>query len=814
MTSGTGPMRTQSARPPYLAVALLSATALAFEILLTRLFAIVHWQHLVSLAISLTLLGYGASGTFLVLFGRHLHTRFAAAFVINAMAFAVSMIFCVYWAQWVDFDPLALAWDATELLAMAGAFLVLALPFFAAANCIGLALWVAVNEVPRVYAVDLIGAAAGAMALLLALGHLDPEVALAGLPVIAMLATILAAWRLRWHPRTVSTLGVSLVVLQFVLPDVSIEPSPFKDLSRTLQVAGAQLEATRSGIGGRISVVNNDRIPTRGAAGLSLLATALPPQQRAVFIDGDRYGTLGDFGESAAAAQYLSQTLGALAYQTGRDIGRVAILHAGTGERVHQALHLGAGHVTTVEHNQQLSALLCGRYAALHPQVCDPQRVTWRTQSARAFIATSGPVFDLLSLALHADPAGLDALTTDHEVTTEALAVYLRGLHRRGVLAIEGPTRTPPRLSLRLFNTVHQSLLHEGFVDPGQHMLMVRGWNRFLLLVSPTPFSDSAQQGVRSFARRLAFDLVWLPTIREDEVNRYQRLAEPLFHNGVKRLLGGESNNRCEHGSRLLPIDDERPFPNLSTCWLDWARAMHSEEPGAWALIDSGMLVSVAVTAIAGGAALLLIIVPLVFLRHTGAQPATAGERLRTLAYFALIGGAFLTLEITWIERLQAFLGHPLYATGLVLAGFLLFAGIGSAWAQRRGSDEGARLLLLAVGMISVCGILYVLALPAILESFAAAPIWQRALVAILLVAPLAFAMGIPFPIALAALQNRAPGLLAWAWGINGCVSVIAAAATPLLAAELGFSGLVGLATLSYLLLPLLRLTTVPTVSG
>mgnify|MGYP006177718287 CR=1 FL=1 len=45
----------------------LSAAALAYEVVLTRLFSIAHGYHFAFLAVSLALLGFGASGTLLAI---------------------------------------------------------------------------------------------------------------------------------------------------------------------------------------------------------------------------------------------------------------------------------------------------------------------------------------------------------------------------------------------------------------------------------------------------------------------------------------------------------------------------------------------------------------------------------------------------------------------------------------------------------------------------------------------------------------------------------------------------------------------------
>jgi hypothetical protein len=82
--------------PPGLgaAVSLVSAAALAYEILLTRLFSIIQWHHFAYMIISVALLGYGAAGTMVTLFRPRLERRLAQVFASAAAAFGVSSMGC------------------------------------------------------------------------------------------------------------------------------------------------------------------------------------------------------------------------------------------------------------------------------------------------------------------------------------------------------------------------------------------------------------------------------------------------------------------------------------------------------------------------------------------------------------------------------------------------------------------------------------------------------------------------------------------------------------------------------------------------
>src|SRR4029077_17161314 len=163
------------AMPVLAAVSLLSAAAVAYEILLTRLFAIALWHHFAYMIISMALLGYGASGTFLVFVKRRLLERFGASFAALAVSFGVAAIGCYALAWRLPFNPLEVIWDWRQQLYLAAMYLTLALPFFAAASAIGLSLVARSARIAAIYRADLTGAGTGAFAIVLARFALPPE---------------------------------------------------------------------------------------------------------------------------------------------------------------------------------------------------------------------------------------------------------------------------------------------------------------------------------------------------------------------------------------------------------------------------------------------------------------------------------------------------------------------------------------------------------------------------------------------------------------------------------------------------------------
>ncbi len=99
-----------------LAVALISASALAYEVLLMRLFSIIQWHHFAYMIISLALLGYGVSGVFLALNRDRLTRVFAEAIMANMLLFSVCAPLCFQLAQHIPFNPAEMLWAPVQFL--------------------------------------------------------------------------------------------------------------------------------------------------------------------------------------------------------------------------------------------------------------------------------------------------------------------------------------------------------------------------------------------------------------------------------------------------------------------------------------------------------------------------------------------------------------------------------------------------------------------------------------------------------------------------------------------------------------------------
>jgi hypothetical protein len=770
-----------------------------------RLFSIIQWHHFAYMMISLALLGYGVSGAFLMLLQRPLLQRFAASYIINLTLFGICSVGCFLFAQQIPFNAEEVLWDARQTIWLLYAYLLLAVPFFFAANAIGLALIHYRARLSRIYAADLMGAGLGSIGILVLLFALRPLQSLTVIGLLGTGAALLAVWELRQR-LSVAWLLLPLAAALLLLPAgwSTLEMSPYKGLSQMLLVKDTRIIAERSSPLGLLSVMESPTVPLRHVPGMSLNATAEPPDQLGVFIDGDGLSVITRYGGDRQTLAHLDQLTSALPYHL-RPVKRALILGAGGGVDVLQGLYHHATDIDAVELNPQFARLVTTDYADFAGHLYQEPGVTLHIAEARSFATSSTGNYDLIQVSLldsfSASASGQYALSENHLYTTEAVAEFLQKLSQDGFLSITRWIKLPPRDTLKLFATGIAALRASGVTDPGQQLILIRGWQTSTLLLKNGAVSAQDLERVRAFCAARSFDVAYYPGISRGESNRYNRLRDPWFHDAAEALLGDEPERFLDdYKFNLRPASDDQPYFFHFFKWRTLPEVMQLRERGGAPLADAGYLVLTATLVQAVIASLLLILLP-IWLYQRRINPAKQGvRRSMVMGYFFILGLAFLFIEIAFIQKLLLFLHHPLYAVAVVLSSFLVFSGLGSAWLGRVSPGGRGRLLSQAVTGIVVLGAVYLLSLAPLLDRLAMLPDAMRILISVSLIAPLAFCMGMPFPLGLGRLADHAPDLIPWAWAINGCASVISAVLATLLAIHLGFSTVIAVALTLYAL--------------
>jgi spermidine synthase len=786
-----------------LATLLISVAAIGYEILLMRVLSIVQWHHFAYMIISLALLGYGASGTFIALGKRWLEPRFPLAFAASGLLFSISMVACYMLGQRIPFNALEIVWNPRQLFRLSIIYLVFLVPFFFAACCIGLAFTCRRSWISRIYFFDLLGAGLGATLIVGLLFLLSPQHALLALATVALLASVLAAVQSAPRRGIVVLQTAWFLILVAGLPQewLALRMSEYKGLSQTLQVIDSKVLTASSSPLGLLTVVESPRVPFRHAPGLSFNTLFEPPEQLAVFTDGDAMSTITRFDGDLDALAYLGDVTAALPFRLLTE-PKVLVLGAGGGTDVLLALYNGAAQVDAVELNPQMTALVQDTHADFAGHLYDDERVTIHTGEARGFVARSQKRYDLIHIGLldsfAASGSGVQALSESYLYTIEAIQLYLRHTTPGGMLSITRWLNLPPRDSLKLIATVIEALRREGAAYPERQIAVIRSWNTSTLLASNGEFSANDIDTLREFARSRSFDTAFHASMPVSEANRFNLLSEPYLYEGTVALLGADAVDFIDrYKFRISPATDNRPYFFHFLKWRTLPEFMSLMRSGGAGLIELGYLVLVAtfIQAVVAGAVLILL--PLSRIRRSWPR----GEGVRMGGYFFLLGLAFLFVEMAFIQKFILFLSHPVYSVAVVLSGFLVFAGLGSACSGPLSQVLLARRLpplAVVTGAIAAIAVLYLVLLPLLFAQLVGLPDGIRILLSVMLIAPLAFCMGMPFPIGLNRVASSMPDFVPWAWGINGFASVVSASLATLLAITFGFTTVVLLALLLY----------------
>ncbi len=808
----------------FLSVALLAGSIIAYEITLVRLFSIAQWHHFAHMIISLALLGFGASGTAISLTQRWLmgnqwksdeiERRFHKAYTICGLLYSISVVGCFVLHQYVPFNPLMLVWQPSQVLSIFVLYLILSLPFFFGAACIGLALLRFAGNVNRLYFFDLFGSGIGALGIIVTMYLIPPAQYLTLISAVGFCAVLIAnweSWKTRKWRRIVPITGLAAAFIGYLLFNpVSIKISPYKGLSSTLNFPDAQILNERHSPLGVLHVVRSELI--RAVPGLSLNARQPVQPQLGIFTDADGMTAITDFRGDLSKLGYLGDTTSALAYHL-IEPPRVLVLGAGGGGDVLNALYHGAVSVDAVELNPQVFELVAKEHEDFAGDIYAPDSpypVQVHVAEARGFVRAATKQYDLIQIALldsvSASAAGTHALSESYLYTVEAFTDLYQHLMPGGIISITRWLKTPPRDMIRLFGTAVVALEQSDGAVPAQQLAMIRGWRTGTLLIKKGAFSAADRAAVQNFCRERSFDLAYYPQMPEVEANRYNQLTEPTFFRAAQAILSDDREQFYEgYPFNIRPTTDNRPYFFQFLRFDSLVQMVRTVGRSAIPFIEWGYLLLIATLIQAVLAGVVLILIPLFFLRREDTSTITHNSRFtnwQVFVYFLSLGVGFMFIEMSFIQKFLLLLANPTYAVAVVLCAFLLFAGLGSLFSLKLRAIKKLRQppIAVAIGMLSVIALVYLQLLPPIFHRFLASSDTLKIAVSIGLIAPLAFFMGMPFPLGIDRLQRHHPHLIAWAWGINGYASVVSAILATCLAIAFGFNVVILLAVGIYLI--------------
>lgn len=768
------------------AVFWLSLSALSLEVLLARLFSLGQWHHLSFMVLSIALFGFGASGTLLSLRERKApgweqRNSGPAGLSILVLAFSASALAAGVGLNRLPLDYFRLPLEPVQALYLGAAYLLLTLPFAFAGASISLAYAATPGRSGAIYFANMGGSALGAALPALGLPWLDEGrlAVLAGLLPMALLPGWLA--RLNGKRFRLLAAGAILCAGLFLLSPpgaewVQVRPSPYKALPQVLQFPETRIVSHQGGIRGRVERVESPYL--RFAPGLSLQYARPVPVTAALYRDAERPVYLYPADEW----EFPTYTLAWAGYLASERPASAFLVVRGGGASIPAALAAGADPPQVATDQPEIARSLSAHYG-------------FPVQSGvpRAMLRRSGDRFGVIHLENWGPSLpGAGALDQNDDATVEAMRLYLRRLQPGGVLVLNRRLLLPPSDLVRHFATAHDALLAEGAADPGQHIAVLRSWDVYVLIVSPTPLGERTT-ALRQFARARNFDLVHLPGMDRTEANRFNQYDAPFYFDALAAFRTAAEAGRRTEFFREQPLDlaprhDGRPYPGRFMKWFRLPELYRTTGERFYTLMMSGELVVLVVLAESLLVALLLVVPPLVVLR--GRRGAFAATRT---VYFLAVGAGFMLAEMFFIKALTALFADPVVSFAAVLASVMVASGTGG-YLSRHGS---ARLLSGCLGLLTVALAVAAMALGPLIQWAIGLPPLLRTAFGLALPVPFGLLMGAPFAAGIR-LLSPSPGDRAAAWAANGCTSVLASVAAAEIALTAGIPAVGWTAAVAY----------------
>ena len=800
-------MSLKVARAVLIPLFLVSAGAVGFENALTRFFAVAKWSEYGYWVISIVMAGFALSGVVAALLRRHLERWGPTLRLVLPALLVLSAAAGFHWAALNPFNPLQLQNQATwwPQIRDIGAYYLELLPFFFLTGIyISLAFMLNAGEIGRVYAYDLIGAGAGSALVLGLLFLVHPFLLVPALLVPLALAAAFQPGKGAWLGA-----AAALVALEggesMLLKGVPPQPSDFKAIYAPLHTPGARVAAEVRSPRGYYQLLDDftERVDAELSNNAGLMGLAGPPRTYGLYRDGVRIGALPRPGP--LDLRYAPASLDAAPYRLA-PAPRVLLVGASGGFRIGEALGLGASHLDVIEAEPELHAALTqGLGPSPAPAVARDPRVRILPGGPLAAVLAAAPrTYDLIDLSADA----LDASEANEAAfSADALAAALRALKPGGMISIPVSIRDFPVYAARMLATVRQALAAQGVADPAAHVMAYRSDWAVRILASPQAFAPASIEALRRFCDDRSFDVAYYPGIdvKAARSGLYNDLPQVSFITGRITAQGPDDAIADEAGAvlagRLTPSG--QAF-NLRPMTLDRPQVhavLRLDELGVifqrlevLPQSEIGALVNLAVLAQAILIALLVLAVPLAAPRRIHAE--SRGGRLWPLLYFPALGLGFLFIELFMIEKAALYLNDRTIAFAVVLCAMLVFSGLGSALSGRLGARPRVAAGLSCLVVLAWTAAMHQWSQPAMLRSLDW-PWAARAGAALLVLAPVSLALGLPFPLGLSRVGTG--GYLPWAWGLNGAFSVVATPLANLMAREFGLSWLLAGAAGLYL---------------
>jgi predicted membrane-bound spermidine synthase len=807
------------------ALFLVSICVLGFEIEVMRVFAVGSWSNFGSMVISIALLGFGVAGTLLTFLGGSVRKNPDGWLAVSAFSLGPAMAVAHTLAQHIPFNPVLIVSDPSQLWWIGAYYLIYGIPFFAGGLFVGVSFTAFSSRMHRLYFWNMLGSGIGGLAILGLMFIFPPDFLIYPLVGLAAIPALLSC--VRWsqqdnRPRVqrveaVITLAIAGMSYALLLSFGQLSVSDFKPVSYAERFPDSRQVYSYFSPLGEIRVLESSYFHfAPGLSDTASISLARMPRNAflGLYVDGD--GPVGVMRRLSPQEEGYIDFLPMSAPYLLLNHPRVLLLRLGGGAGIFTALHKGAREVWVVEPDPDLVHMMrdVPYFQSFSGRILDDPRVKVVNTEIRAFAGSTDQKFDLVELGL-IDSTGLSqaggySVEENYTYTVEALREYLKSLSPSGILSITVWDRlNPPRNVPRLLATVVQALRQEGMSSAAKD---IYSFNLLLstatVLVKKDGFTPEETLRLNAYCRRMSFDVNYYPGMIS-EAKRFDRLMEgyadiysgnpdnppqtagpemdlrpaDLYHLSLEWLL---ANKQAELFDRYVfdirPATDDRPYYSgyLKPLSVPQFLPRLGEISEEWGYL---LLLATFLQSIIFGALIILLPLVLRWRELFRGRKGTAG----VIAYYACLGLAYLMAEIFLIQRFVFFLANPVYANSIIITILLISSGVGSLVSETLRLERKVKVMAAVMG-IGVIVLVFLFAVPSLLQTCLGLPLVVKMLITTVLVAPMGFFMGVPFPTGLASLSESRKAILPWAWGVNGALSVTGSVLTRLVSTSLGFS--------------------------
>lgn len=759
----------RSAMPIYLSVALVAASALQLEILVSRFFSVLFFYHFSFFAVGIVMTGITLGG---LLSARLLRADSPAerhlvrSAVATAWGTVLATLFLAFFSRSVDMlEP---AWYEIALLALAY------LPALTASGYF-LATAFARNRerIGRLYAVDLLAAAVAVAAVVLVM-RIWQGVASAFVPaLLAALGGFAIAERRRLAVALGTALPLGAAVLWSGLSERPLIPLP-EAYNRTEQLLGPVI-AERWNEHSRVIAVQPPEVPGQ-------------LRENWLFIDKEAATKMyavprREPGAPPPIPAEMRSFNNSVMYRVPRPLDRVAVIGIGGGQDLLVALGQGAKRVEGYELNAIFRDWLRGEFFEFSGGMANWPEIEIVHDEGRVGIASSGRKYDLIVASMidtwAATANGGLVLSENSLYTVEGWQELLECTTPRGSLAMTRWYLPAEPVELqRLIVVASEALERVGVSDPTNHVLLiVNGTEDFTKTLTAEQLENLHLMGTL-IASREAFTASEVAAIassmERDNVQSRMLYPAPDAPAWVGALLDPARRAGTIAASEfdITATTDDRPYFFLQLGLADLARLFGTDPVGMRKVTYNGVRVLLAMTTLSAlFAAAVLLLAP-----GRGGSGRSPAWRPLSL-YFAGVGVGFVLVQIGLLGRLIIPLGHPTYAFTTILFSMLLSTGVGS-WLSGRLTPARFPAIWCAIPL----GMLAIAASFSLFGEIGKVDSWPlRVGLAALAPSAAGLLLGFCFPLGVRVAESLGEGAVQRLWAINGASGILGSAVAGLI---------------------------------